>query len=63
MSIANITANINFIPMLNGSNFKSWEANFLIVLAVTDFYLVLRVDSPPPLKDENTINDKRDMER
>uniref|UniRef100_A0A6N2MTR1 Integrase catalytic domain-containing protein n=1 Tax=Salix viminalis TaxID=40686 RepID=A0A6N2MTR1_SALVM len=56
---ANITASINSIPMLNGSNFKSWKANLLIVLGVMDRDLAF----PPPLKDESTSDEKRDMER
>ncbi|KAB5519853.1 hypothetical protein DKX38_024172 [Salix brachista] len=49
--------------MLNGSNFKSWKDNLLIVLGVMDLDLALRTDSPPPLKDESTSDEKRDMER
>ena len=63
MTPANITANINSIPMLNGSNFKSWQENLLIVLGVMDLDLALRVDSPPPLTDKSTFDEKRDMER
>ena len=63
MTPANITANINSIPMLNGSNFKSWQENLLIVLGVMDLDLSLRVDSPPPLTDKSTSDEKRDMER
>ena len=60
---ANITTNINFIPMLNDSNFKLWQENILIVLAVIDPDLTLMVNSPPPLANESTLNDKRDMQR
>ena len=63
MTPANITANINSIPMLNGSNFKSWQENLLIVLGVMDLDLALRVDSPPPLTDKSTSDEKRDMKR
>lgn len=63
ISTANITANINSIPMLNSSNFKSWHENLSIVLAVMDFNLTLRVDSLPPLTNESTPDDKREMER
>ncbi|KAI6668705.1 hypothetical protein NL676_007239 [Syzygium grande] len=35
----NITASINSIPMLNGTNFKSWQENLLIVLGVMDLDL------------------------
>ena len=53
---ANITANINSIPMLNGTNFKSWQENLLIILGVMDLDLALRVQSPLPLTDESTWN-------
>ena len=63
MIAANVIANINSIHMLNDSNFKSWQENLLIVLAVMDFNLALRVDFPPPFTDESTLDDKNDMER
>ena len=63
MSVVSITANINSIPMLNDSNFKSWQENLLIVLTVMDLDIVLRVDFPPPLADESTLDDKKDIER
>lgn len=59
---ANITTNINSIPMLNGSNFKSQEENLLIVLAIIDLDLVLKVNSPSSLMDEITPNDKKEIE-
>ena len=59
----NITPNITYIPILNGINFKSWQENLLIVLGVMDVNLALRVDSPAPLTDKSTSNEKRDMER
>ena len=60
---ANITTSINFIPMLNDTNFKSWQENLLIVLGVMDLDLALRVDSPPPFMDKSTSDEKRAMER
>ncbi|XP_056166845.1 uncharacterized protein LOC130138014 [Syzygium oleosum] len=60
---ANITASIYSIPMLNGTNFKSWQENLLIVLRVMDLDLALRIDSPTPLNDQSTSDQKRDMER
>ncbi|KAI6705862.1 hypothetical protein NL676_008824, partial [Syzygium grande] len=59
----NILDSINSIPMLNGTNFKSWQENLLIVLGVMDLDLVLRIDSPTPLNDQSTSDQKRDMER
>ena len=46
MTLTNITANVNSIPMLSGSNIKSWQENLLIVLIVIGLDLALRVDSP-----------------
>ncbi|KAK4381944.1 hypothetical protein Sango_2919200 [Sesamum angolense] len=60
---ANITASINTIPMLNGSNFKSWKENLEIVLGVIDFDLALWEDSPPTLTDKSTSEQKREKER
>ena len=59
MVVAIITSNINFIPMLNDSNFKLWQENLLIVLAVMDYDLVLKVDFPPPFTYENTLDNKK----
>ena len=60
---ANITANINSIPMLNDTNFKSWQENLLIVLGVMDLDLALRTDSPPPLTDKSTSDKKEKNEK
>ena len=59
MTSATINANINSIHILNDSNFNSWQENFLIVLAIMNLDLALMVDSPSPLTDESTLNDKR----
>ena len=48
---ANITSNINSIPILNGSNFKEWKENLSIVLGVMDLDHALSVDSPAPVTD------------
>ena len=62
-SASNITASINSIPMLNGTNFKTWHENLHIVLGVMDLDLALRVSSPAPLTVESSSNEKRDIER
>ena len=62
-SASNITASINSIPMLNGTNFKTWHENLQIVLSVMDLDLVLRVYSPAPLTVESSYDEKRDIER
>ncbi|KZV20375.1 hypothetical protein F511_35051 [Dorcoceras hygrometricum] len=60
---ANIRANINSIPLLNGSNFKSWQENLLIVLGVMDLDLAIRVDCPPTPTDKSTSDEKKEFER
>ena len=59
MSATNIITKINFIPMIN--DFKSWQENLLIILAVMDLDLVLRVDFFPPFTDESNPDDKREI--
>ena len=59
----NITASINSIPMLNGTNFKTWHENLHIVLGVMDLDLALRVSSPAPFTVESSSDEKRDIER
>ena len=62
-SASNIIANINSIPMLNGTNFKRWHENLQIVLSVMDLDLVLKVSSPAPLTVKSSSDEKRDIER
>ena len=62
-SASDITTSINSIPMLNGTNFKTWHENLQIVLGVTDMDLALRVSSPAPLTVESSSDEKRDIER
>ena len=63
MTAANITANINSIPMLNGSNFKSWQENLLIVLGFMDLDLAIRKNAPAPFTNESTSDEKKEIER
>ena len=62
-SASNINPSINSIPMLNGTNFKTWHENLQIVLGVMDLDLALRVSSPAPLTVESSSDEKRDIER
>ena len=62
-SASNINVSINSIPMLNGTNFKTWHENLQIVLGVMDLDLALRVSSPAPLTVESSSDEKRDIER
>ena len=62
-STSNITVSINYIPMLNGKNFKTWHENLHIVIDVMDLDLALRVSSPATLTVESSSEEKRDIER
>ena len=62
-SAYNIIASINFTHMLNGTNFKSWQENIMIVLGVIDLDLTLRVTRPSDLIDQNFSAEKREVER
>ena len=62
-SASNINANINSIPMLNDTNFKTWHENLQIVLGVMDLDLALRVSSFAPHTVESSSDEKRDIER
>ncbi|XP_060960787.1 uncharacterized protein LOC133031322 [Cannabis sativa] len=62
-SAASISANINSIPMLNGTNFKDWKRNLLIVLGCIDLDHALRNEQPAPLTKESSHDDKREFER
>ena len=62
-STYNITASINFIHMLNGTNFKSWQENVMIVLEVMDLDLALQVALLFDLTNQNFSTEKWEMER
>ncbi|KAL5804970.1 hypothetical protein ACOSQ3_031770 [Xanthoceras sorbifolium] len=63
ISTATIPTNLNSIPMLNGTNFKNWKENVLIVLDCIDINLALRTEQPPPLTDENFTEERRNFEK
>uniref|UniRef100_A0A803N5A4 HAT C-terminal dimerisation domain-containing protein n=1 Tax=Chenopodium quinoa TaxID=63459 RepID=A0A803N5A4_CHEQI len=58
-----ISANINTIPMLDGTNFKSWKENVMIVLGCMDLDLALRVERPIALTDSSSSVEKGNMEK
>ncbi|KAL2466677.1 hypothetical protein Adt_42528 [Abeliophyllum distichum] len=62
-SASTISANINSIPILNGSNFKHWKENIMIVLGCMDLDLALRIEQPPALTTESSTEAKRDIEK
>ena len=58
-----ISTNINSIPILNGTNFKDWKENVLIVLSCINLDLALRTDRPLPLTIDSSIEAKMEFER
>ena len=62
-SAAIVSTNINFIPILNGTNFKDWKDNVLIILGCMDLDLALRTDQPPPLTTDSSTEAKKEFER
>ena len=62
VSAANFSANLSIIPVLTGTNFKSWKENVMIVLGCMDLDLALRKDQPPALTEESSTEDKRNFE-
>ena len=62
-SVSTISANINSIPVLNGTNFKDWKENIEIVLGCMDLDLALRIEQPASLTDASSPDDKRNFEK
>ena len=58
-----VSANINFIPILNGTNFKDWKNNVLIFFGCMDLDLALRIEQPPPLITDSFTEAKKEFER
>ena len=52
--VASIPANVNYVPILNGANFKDWKENIKIILGCMDLDLALRIEQPPTPTAEST---------
>ena len=46
-NFATVSTNLNYVPVINGTNFKDWKDNILIVLGCLDLDLALWVEQPP----------------
>ena len=53
-----IFANVNNIPVLNGTNFKKWKEHVIIVLGYMDLDYALREDRPPDLTSARTAEQR-----
>ena len=62
-STSSIFANVNNIPMLNGTNFKKWKEHVIIVLGCMDLDYALREDRPADLTSVNTAEQRVAMEK
>ena len=49
--------------MLNGTNFKDWKENILIVLSCMDLDLALRIEQPTSFTDASSPNDRKNFEK
>ena len=45
-NFATISIDLNSVPILNGTNFKDWKENVVIVLSCMDLDLALRIEYP-----------------
>ena len=62
-STYSISANVNNIPTLNGTNFKKWKEHAIIVLGCMDLDYALREDRPPDLTSASTAEQRSTMEK
>ena len=63
ISAATISANTNSIHMLNGTNFKEWKENVLIILGCIDLNLALRIKQHASLTAKNSSNERKNFEK
>ena len=61
--VSYISANVNNIPVLNGTNFKKWKEHVMIVLGCMDLDYAFRIDCPAPLTNESTVDQKNAYEK
>ncbi|CAM9000813.1 unnamed protein product [Rhodiola kirilowii] len=54
MSASLVAANISDVPMLNGTNFKDWKENIMIILGCMDLDLALREPKPDAITDTSS---------
>ena len=62
-NFATISANLNSIPVLNGTNFKGWKENVLIILGCMDLDIALRIEHPPSPTDSSSSKEKKFYEK
>ncbi|RVW43228.1 hypothetical protein CK203_089700 [Vitis vinifera] len=55
---SSIYANVNNIPVLNGTNFKKWKKHVIIVFECMDLDYALRMDRPSDLTSVSTVEQR-----
>ena len=58
-----IFANINNIPVLNGTNFGKWKEHITILVRCTDLDYVIQTEQPPTLTNDNIMEQKANFEK
>ncbi|XP_019427119.1 PREDICTED: uncharacterized protein LOC109335441 [Lupinus angustifolius] len=54
---------MNSVPILNGTNFKDWKENILIVLGCMDLDFALKMEQPPSIVDSSTSEERKTYEK
>ena len=49
--------------MLNGTNFKNWKENVMIILECMDLDLALRTEQLPTFESDSSVEDKKAYEK
>ncbi|RVW50973.1 hypothetical protein CK203_071296 [Vitis vinifera] len=62
-SASSISANVNNIPVLNGTNFKKWKERVMIVLGCMDLDYALREDRLANLTNASTAKQRATVEK
>ena len=62
-SASSISANVNNIPVFNGTNFKKWKEHVIIVLGCMGLDYALRVDRLSDLTSASTVEQRSTMEK
>ncbi|XP_073042016.1 uncharacterized protein [Primulina eburnea] len=60
---SSLSANMNNIPVFNGSNFKKWKEHLMLVLGCMDLDNALREDCPTLLTSSGTIDRNGSLEK
>ena len=63
VNASSISASLNGIPVLNGTNFEKWRDHITIVLGFMHLNYTLRTNKPSAITDKNTVEEKANYEK